>query len=106
MPGYNTVMEVESFKVKGLAYRPDIVLLDYVDNDLDPPNFVPQDQSYWTAPRPFLLALLRSVARGERFEPFQRFARPPRPALDSDPATVAEGLREMVGLRSYQAAMH
>ena len=33
VPGYNTIQEAELFKVKGLAYSPDIVILYVLDND-------------------------------------------------------------------------
>lgn len=102
VPGYNTVMEVESFKIKGLALEPDIVLIDHVNNDLDPPNFIPQDPRYLTPSRFFLLELLR----GERLDRLERFDAPARP--DRDPgsdAAVPEGLGDIVGLAPYQAAM-
>jgi lysophospholipase L1-like esterase len=34
VPGYNTPMEIEFFKLKGIKYNPDIVILAYVGNDL------------------------------------------------------------------------
>jgi hypothetical protein len=114
VPGYNTVMEIETLKVKGLTYRPDIVLIDFVENDLLPPHFIPRDVRLWTSSRCFLLDLTRAVLRGERFDPFTRFGEPPRLAADPrefwetlefDPEEVPDGLRDMVGLRSFQAAM-
>ncbi len=40
VPGYNTVMEVESLKTKVLTRRPGLVLVHFVENDLGLPNFV------------------------------------------------------------------
>jgi lysophospholipase L1-like esterase len=40
VPGYNTVMEVETLKKKGLAYAPDIVVVGYCVNDLELPPFL------------------------------------------------------------------
>lgn len=40
VPGYNTVMEVVTLKRRCLRYKPDIVLLHHVSNDLDLPHFV------------------------------------------------------------------
>ena len=113
VPGYNTVMEVETLKVKGLAWQPDIVLIDHVSNDLMPPHFIPQDVDCWTPTRLFLPELIRSALRNEDFDPFQRFGRPPRlaegrdfwTALEFDAAKVPVGLRDMVGLSSMQRAM-
>jgi lysophospholipase L1-like esterase len=34
VPGYNTPMEIEFFKLRGIKYNPDIVILGYVGNDL------------------------------------------------------------------------
>ena len=39
VPGYNTVMEVETLKKRGLAYHPDIVVVGYCVNDLELPPF-------------------------------------------------------------------
>jgi hypothetical protein len=41
VPGYNTVMEVETLRQKGLSLHPDLVIIDIVDNDLSLPNFIP-----------------------------------------------------------------
>ena len=41
VPGYNTMMEVETLKEKGLPLNPDLVIIDIVDNDLSLPNFIP-----------------------------------------------------------------
>ena len=114
VPGYNTVIEVETFKVKGLAYDPDIVVLDYVNNDLEPPNFIVKGIDCWTLSRSFLLELAQSFLRGERFDPSPRFGMPQRTAQQNrelweppelDPQDVPEGLEELVGLGPYQAAM-
>jgi GDSL-like Lipase/Acylhydrolase. len=34
VPGYNTPMEIEFFKLKGIKYNPDIIILAYVGNDI------------------------------------------------------------------------
>jgi len=40
VPGYNTVMEVETLKEKVLPLEPDLVIIDLVDNDFALPNFI------------------------------------------------------------------
>ncbi len=46
VPGYNTQLEVETLKAKGLAYKPDIVIVGWCDNDFGLPFFIPQ-QGQW-----------------------------------------------------------
>ena len=103
VPGYNTVMEVEAFKIKGLALEPDIVLIDHVNNDLDPPNFIPQRPEVLDA-----LALLPAGA-GARRRPRSaralRCAGAPGTEYPGSDAAVPEGLGDIVGLAPYQAAM-
>ena len=59
VPGYNTVMEIETLIHRGLAYSPDIVILDIVGNDLDLPKFLHLPEDPW-APSRWLLAELVS----------------------------------------------
>lgn len=107
VPGYNTVMEVETLKAKGLAYRPDLVLVDFVENDLQPPHFVPHEADYLSLSRSFLWGLATGHAS------FPRFGRPPQLGNDRDfwatnefdPDHVPEGLEDMVGLGSFRRAM-
>ncbi len=40
VPGYNTVLEVQMLRSKGLAYAPDVVVLGWCENDFDPAFFV------------------------------------------------------------------
>jgi hypothetical protein len=56
--GYNTVMEVETLKYKGLMYSPDLVILGWKDNDLCLPNFIVAREDYLTLRKSFLMALV------------------------------------------------
>jgi lysophospholipase L1-like esterase len=47
VPGYNTQLEVETLKSKGLVYKPDIVVVGWCDNDFGLPFFIPQ-QGQWS----------------------------------------------------------
>lgn len=40
VPGYNTIMEVETLKQRCLGYRPDLVLVHHVVNDINIPHFL------------------------------------------------------------------
>ncbi|MBP6702764.1 MAG: SGNH/GDSL hydrolase family protein [Vicinamibacteria bacterium] len=55
VPGYNTVMEVETLRARAEALRPDLVLIEIVGNDLDLPNFLWTEVDPWTLRRSFLL---------------------------------------------------
>jgi lysophospholipase L1-like esterase len=46
VPGYNTQLEVESLRYKGLVFKPDIVVVGWCDNDFGLPFFIPQ-QGQW-----------------------------------------------------------
>jgi hypothetical protein len=52
--GYNTTMEVETLKFKGLKYRPDIVLIHFGGNDLNLPNFIRIKREYFSIKQSFL----------------------------------------------------
>lgn len=54
VPGYNTAMEVRAFLQKGRALRPDLVILNYVANDFDPPPFYRPRRNCWDLRRSFL----------------------------------------------------
>jgi lysophospholipase L1-like esterase len=59
VPGYNTVMEVETLRERAAALEPDLVLIEIVGNDLDLPNFLWNSVDPWTLRRSFLLDLVR-----------------------------------------------
>jgi hypothetical protein len=107
VPGYNTAMEVATLVHKGLELQPDLVIIDFVENDFDLPNFLwlPED---WTSLRKsFLLDLARRALRPGR-NPNGPLA--PAPMADkvhfeSDPERVPAAYRDMVGLAGYRRAM-
>lgn len=59
VPGYNTVMEVETLKDKGLAYKPDVVILGYVGNDINLPNFIRNTRNYWGLSHSFAIEYIK-----------------------------------------------
>lgn len=106
VPGYNTVMEVETMKTKGLRFLPDLVIIQYVGNDLSLPNFLPRD--YWSLKRLYLLYFLYDRLRGHAYgREFLDYT--PRVSdrgdFESDPLLVPPKYRDMVGLASYVKAM-
>jgi lysophospholipase L1-like esterase len=65
VPGYNTVMEVETLEAKGLRFDPDLVVLNFVGNDLGLPNFFEERPDVLSLRRSFLLDFVRARLRGE-----------------------------------------
>jgi hypothetical protein len=47
VPGYNAVMEVETFRSVARHYQPDLVLVGYVTNDDQLPNFMKRSALRW-----------------------------------------------------------
>jgi len=107
VPGYNTVMQVEAFKEKGLPLKPDIVLVHFVINDMDMPNFIVERASIFSLRRSFLRERFRknfrNMARGT-----DRLIRLPSDPEDHRGAieeTVPASYRDMVGPEPYLDAM-
>jgi hypothetical protein len=59
VPGYNTVMEERTFALRAGELEPDLVLVHYVDNDMDLPNFLSEAPDPWTLGRSYLADLVR-----------------------------------------------
>ena len=64
VPGYNTVMEVETLAAKGLAFDPDLVLVGVVGNDYEPPVYVRDAEDPWDWSRSFFLEFVRQRLDG------------------------------------------
>lgn len=66
VPGYNTVMEVETLKAKCLDLQPDLVILHVVGNDYAPPYLVRRPEDIWNGSRCFLWDKIREVGQQRR----------------------------------------
>jgi hypothetical protein len=117
VPGYNTVMELETLKEEGLRYSPDVVILGFVNNDLSLPNFIRFKEPYFSLKKSFFkqyveriklaypyyeqLSALRSLnqapARGRNTSGLSRF--------EDDPAKVPLHYRDMVGWGAFEQAV-
>lgn len=112
VPGYNTVMEVETLKDRGLAYEPDLVIIHLVGNDLDLPNFIRASAPTLSLGRLFVVALVRgaferprirqhlrrqALVGAPRNERYRRFV--------GDPEQVPPEYRGLVGWHAYEGAM-
>jgi len=103
VPGYNTAMEVETLKARGLAYEPDVVVVGFCWNDIDLPNFVRSPTEYLSLRRSFLVDFVRGrLARTD-------FVTAPRGEQDgvfeNDPTRVPEFYRDLVGWDAFGAAL-
>ncbi|MEI6514378.1 MAG: SGNH/GDSL hydrolase family protein [bacterium] len=58
VPGYNSQLEVQMMKSRGLAYKPDIVVVGWCDNDFGLPFFIPQEGQWFRKDVSFLYYLL------------------------------------------------
>lgn len=108
VPGYNTTMEVETLKDTALSPAPQLVLLDFVDNDLDLPNFLAHRTDYWDPSTSFLLEWIESVRRGfdtQAFRPFELAPKRGEGLFVGDPAKVPEPYRDMVGEAGLRRAL-
>jgi lysophospholipase L1-like esterase len=107
VPGYNTVMEVETLEAKGLRFDPDLVVLNFVGNDLGLPNFIEERPDVLSLRRSFLLDFVRGRLRGEP-EAGPRLVGVPAEVrrfgeahLDRVPARY----RGLLGLEAWRSAM-
>ncbi len=100
VPGYNTAMEVETLQQKLLAYDPDLVIIDYVPNDLGLPNYIRRPSPYFTLRKSYLYKQIRVVRRGLTRAPDDRLEAGP-----SDPDDVPEEYAVIVGIDAYRRAM-
>jgi hypothetical protein len=111
VPGYNTVMQVEALKARGLPWRPDVVVLEVTGNDLDLPNFIrtPEDPARG---RSFLAAFVaRRLGRLEARDRPEGLVGAPEEDIPGgahfldDPARVPPEYRDMVGLKAWEKAL-
>jgi lysophospholipase L1-like esterase len=69
VPGYNSVQEVETFAAKADAIEPDLVIVNWVGNDMDLPSFLAERPDVWSMHESFVLDLVRrrwKAWRGKR----------------------------------------
>jgi len=116
VPGYSTVMEVEALKEKGLAYSPDLVIIEFVLNDLVMPNFMRLKEPVLSLSKSFLVDYFKkrrpkNLRKGlwrrlkdKRVGPAIRDQENPT-LYASDPEQVPPEYRDMVGWDAYHSAM-
>ena len=109
VPGYNTVMEVETLVAKGLAYAPDLVVVQWCSNDLALPDFIGEPDDFLSPTKSFLIERIALACQGvDRLVRRPLVSSPRHPDLfgrDDDPDRVPSMYRDMVGLDAYRGAM-
>ena len=108
VPGYNTVMEVATLEAKGLRFDPDLVILNFVGNDLGLPNFIEERPDVLSLRHSFLLDFVRARLRGHPEEGPRLVGVSPedrRFGGEADLARVPRRYRALVGPQSWRAAM-
>jgi lysophospholipase L1-like esterase len=118
VPGYNTVMEVETLEEKGLALAPRLVVLELVGNDIDLPNFIRAPQPVFAADRSFLADFVRRRLRRLRGRPTRaadgvddglqaapQFEDEGVLRFETDPARVPPEYAGMVGWPAFDRAL-
>jgi len=108
VPGYNTVMEVETLREKGLPYGPDLVVVGFCPNDASLPNFIRPVRDVWSLRSSFLLDFVRSRLRGAPpsgdalvFAPRRADDR----AYEDDPERVPQRYRPLAGWSALRGAL-
>ena len=109
VPGYNTYMEVATLKDRLLGYEPDLVIIDYVGNDQDLPNFLQAGISPFSLQRSFMLDLIRARIQGLAWRGLDRLVDAPLDpfgkSFSGDPGRVPPAYRKMVGLEAVLRSM-
>lgn len=106
--GYNTAMEVALLENVGLAWEPDLVIIDFVRNDFSLPNFiVDSPMDFLALDRSFLWEWVTVVSEQDG-----GFANPMQPAgltetggTEDDPELVPSRYAHMVGHAGFRRAM-
>jgi lysophospholipase L1-like esterase len=109
VPGYNTVMEVETLHEKALRPLPDLVILNFVGNDLGLPNFLLARRDYLSLDRSFLAEFVRSRLGGETGDLAPHLAFVPRDLRrwreGADADRIPAPYRGLVGMGPFERAM-
>lgn len=107
VPGYNGVMQVEALKTLGARFSPDLVIVGYVSNDFDLPNFLLPDTGYTSLDRSYLWELVQAAIRG-RGDTDGLTPRPETVGMDmtdEERQAVSAAYRHLVGIEAYRGAM-
>ncbi len=60
VPGYNTAMEAALFQHRALEFAPDVLIIQFVNNDFDVPAFMMSQENPWDFSKSMLLSFIKS----------------------------------------------
>jgi hypothetical protein len=102
-------MEVETLKVKALHYSPDLVIIDFVGNDFDLPNFISEKENYLSLRRSFVVEYFSNRLTGKSLTLHDGLVDAPwdasRNGFENNPSRVPTRYKDMVGPDAYRSAM-
>ncbi|MBI3986432.1 MAG: SGNH/GDSL hydrolase family protein [Lentisphaerae bacterium] len=107
VPGYNTAIEVATFEHKALAYAPDLIVMQFINNDFGVPNFMLRPKPSFTWRKSYAWEFVRArLGRLKRTYDdehlvFSEF----RNVNEEERANVLKEYRYMVGASGYRRAM-
>ena len=96
VPGYNTVMELATFKKKIDIAEVDLVIINFVGNDYDLPNFIHKRPDYFGIKKSMILQLFEKTDGFDkrlRYAPFDDANR----RMERNPEKVPAEYRDMIG---------
>ncbi|MDA0990617.1 MAG: SGNH/GDSL hydrolase family protein [Verrucomicrobia bacterium] len=109
VPGYNTAIEIEILEHRLQTVTPDVVIIHYVINDLDLPNFIRRHDSFWTLERSFLRERVSSERYRFRQSGLNRLIdvpfNPQHGRFELPPDRVPDAYRHRYGRPSFEQAL-
>jgi len=103
VPGYNTVMELETLKEKGLQYQPDYVVVGFIGNDFALPNFIREKQNYFSLRKTFMISYFENSLKPVHLKrtPMEEG----RKTFAAEPSKVPPEYKDMVGEKAVVKAL-
>jgi hypothetical protein len=106
VPGYNTVMEIATLEKKALQYRPDIVVLEFIGNDLDLPDFLLKGPECFDLKQSYIMEFIkRKLAVLQTNVDMVAAPLAGDGRCEHDPAKIPEKYRHMVGASAFVRSM-
>ncbi|MBT3296373.1 MAG: SGNH/GDSL hydrolase family protein [Verrucomicrobia bacterium] len=103
VPGYNTTMEVATFEHVALAFDPDLVVIQFVNNDFSVPHFMLRPEAHRGWSRSALMRLVASRLGSLKRDPM---VHQQMEGLDEgEKSHVLDQYRHMLGEAGYRQAM-
>jgi len=108
VPGYNTVMEVAVLENKIDLEEVDIVIIDFIENDFELPNFIRKKPKFWNLEKSFLLMFFEENFFGKKQKRdrwLETATKDDKGNFEKNPNNVPEEYQSMIGKKGYVGAM-